>query len=52
VRAFDATVGIRWQVSRTFAARIEVRRREYDELGNDALDYEADILEVSVEATF
>lgn len=52
VRAFDATVGVRWQISAGFAARIELRRREYDEFGNDSLDYKADILEVAVEMMF
>ena len=52
VRAFDATLALRWQASRVLAARVEVRRREYDEMGADALDYEATILEVSVEVAF
>jgi hypothetical protein len=52
VRAYDASVGLRWQVTKALGARLEARRREYDEIGADALDYEADILEVALEMRF
>jgi hypothetical protein len=52
VTAWDATLGVRWQVTGSTAIRIQVRRRKYDEGGSNALDYGATILEVSVEAGF
>jgi hypothetical protein len=52
VRSFDGTVALRWQISKTLAARIEFRTRTYDELGVDTLDYSVNILEVSLEMRF
>jgi hypothetical protein len=52
VRALDATVAIRWEVTAAVSIRFQFRRREYDEAGADAADYEADIVEVAVEARF
>jgi len=52
VRAIDTTVGIGYRINDRFAARITWRRREYDEMGLDAADYSASILEAAVEVKF
>lgn len=52
LHSFDGTLGLRWEFSKTLAARFEVRKRIYDEKGVDTLDYDADILQVSLELSF
>ncbi len=52
LRTFDGALGLRWEISKTLAARVEVLRRSYDETGVEALDYTADILQVSLEMRF
>jgi len=52
VRGWDVVLGFRWELDDDVATGLRFRRRLYDEIGSDRLDYEAKILEIYLEFGF